>query len=71
MATVASVSTLRFLRIILYLLPTMRYFPTYIDVLRKQWVHLYGKPEPADRQHWERHMALFEARGAGGEAGVF
>lgn len=34
----------------------MRHFPTYIDLLRNQWVVLYGKPEPATREHWERHV---------------
>jgi hypothetical protein len=56
METVANASTLNFLRFILYLLPTMRWFPDYIVELRKQWVHLYGRPEPATRHHWERHV---------------
>jgi hypothetical protein len=57
MATVANATTLWFLRIVLFWLPGMRHFPTYIDKLRKQWVVLYGRPEPATREHWDRHIA--------------
>jgi hypothetical protein len=56
MATVANAATLWFLRFVLFWLPGMRHFPTYIDLLRKQWVELYGMPEPATRKHWERHV---------------
>ena len=28
----------------------------YIDLLRKQWVELYGAPEPATRLHWDRYV---------------
>ena len=56
MSVVANAATLRFLAFILYLVPTMRYFPAYVDGLRKQWVALYGRPEPATRHHWESHM---------------
>ncbi|KAF1924912.1 uncharacterized protein M421DRAFT_269037 [Didymella exigua CBS 183.55] len=34
----------------------MRRFPAYIDLLRKQWIVLYMKPEPATKEHWVRHM---------------
>jgi hypothetical protein len=60
MATVANASTLWFLRAVLFLLPTMRHFPDYIDELRKQWVTLYHKPEPADLDHWNRHIAYLK-----------
>lgn len=60
MDTVASASTLSFLNIILFWLPTMRWFPAYIVALRKQWVTLYGKPEPVTREHWERHVEYLE-----------
>ncbi|KAH7371102.1 P-loop containing nucleoside triphosphate hydrolase protein [Pyrenochaeta sp. MPI-SDFR-AT-0127] len=56
MATVANAATLWFLRFILFPVPTMRYFPDYINVLRKQWVSLYGRPEPADLTHWNGHV---------------
>lgn len=56
MATVANAATLRFLRFVLFWLPGMRHFSTYIDLLRKQWVELYGKPEPATTEHWDRHI---------------
>ena len=34
----------------------MRFFPTYVALLRKQWVTLYGRPEPASRYHWDKHI---------------
>jgi hypothetical protein len=56
METVANAATLWFLRYVLCLLPTMRFFPDYIELLRKQWVELFGQPEPATRVHWNRHV---------------
>lgn len=56
MATVANAATLWFLRFVLFLLPGMQKFPTYINLLREQWVELYGMPGPATRKHWDRHM---------------
>ncbi|CAO2653408.1 Nn.00g028190.m01.CDS01 [Neocucurbitaria sp. VM-36] len=60
MQTVANASTLSFLRFMLFLLPTMRFFPDYVDALRNQWVSLYGRPEPATLHHWEAHMAYLK-----------
>jgi hypothetical protein len=60
MATVANAATLWFLRAVLFWLPGMRHFPTYIDELRKQWIVLYGRPEPATREHWDRHIAYLK-----------
>ncbi|KAH6629602.1 P-loop containing nucleoside triphosphate hydrolase protein [Boeremia exigua] len=60
MATVANAATLWFLRFVLFLLPGMRHFPTYINLLRKQWIVLYGKPEPVTTEHWETHMAYLK-----------
>ncbi|KAF3041946.1 hypothetical protein E8E12_008461 [Didymella heteroderae] len=60
MATVANAATLWFLRFVLFWLPGMRHFPTYVDLLRKQWIVLYGKSEPATREHWERHMVYLK-----------
>ncbi|KAH5573193.1 hypothetical protein HBI24_202420 [Parastagonospora nodorum] len=56
MATVANAATLSFLRVVLFWVPTMRWFPQYIVQLRRQWVTLYGRPEPATRWHWDRHV---------------
>lgn len=56
MATVANAATLWFLGVVLFWIPGMRHFPRYIDLLRKQWVELYGAPEPATRLHWDRHV---------------
>ena len=56
MATVANAAKIRFLRFVLFWLPGMRHFPTYIDMLRRQWVEPYGASEPATRELWERHM---------------
>ena len=58
MATVANAATLWFLHFVLFWLPGMRYFPTYIDLLRKQWVKLYEMPEPATKKHWEVHWEV-------------
>ncbi|KAF2028327.1 hypothetical protein EK21DRAFT_70011 [Setomelanomma holmii] len=60
MATVANAASLWFLSFILFPLPGMRHFPTYINLLRRQWVHLYGKPEPADQEHCVAHMAYLK-----------
>jgi hypothetical protein len=61
MATIANASTLWFLRAVLYLLPTMRWFPDFVVALRAQWVTLYGRPEPATRHHWDRHMEYLKS----------
>jgi hypothetical protein len=60
MATVANAATLWFLRFVLFWLPGMRHFPAYIDVLRNQWVVLYGQSEPATIEHWDRHIAYLK-----------
>ncbi|KAJ4364390.1 hypothetical protein N0V83_008983 [Neocucurbitaria cava] len=60
MATVANASTMWFLRGVLFWLPTMRFFPDYVDALRAQWIALYGRPEPATRHHWEAHMTYLK-----------
>jgi hypothetical protein len=60
METVANASTLWFLRAVLFLLPGMRHFPDYINGLRNQWITLYGKGEPATREHWDKHVAYLK-----------
>ena len=50
------------LRFFLFWLPSLRYFPDYLDVLNGgRWGELYGPPEPGltyihGRQVWDRHM---------------
>ncbi len=56
MAGVASASTMWFLRGVLLPLPGMRHFVDYIEVLRKQWVFLYGERDPPTRQSYDRHI---------------
>jgi hypothetical protein len=38
----------------------MRHFTSYIDVLRKQWMHLYGEREPVTVQTYNRHMEMLK-----------
>jgi len=54
---VASLSTLWFLRVVLFPLPTMRHFVDYIDCLRRVTVGLYGEREPLTRVTWDGHIA--------------
>lgn len=56
MAGVAGASTKWFLRIVLSLVPSMRYFVDYINRLRDTWLELYGETEPPTQQTWNRHM---------------
>lgn len=60
MDTVSNAATLWFLRFVLFPLPTMRFFPDYINGLRHQWVSLYGRPEPVELHHWNAHMAYLK-----------
>ncbi|KAF1974238.1 hypothetical protein BU23DRAFT_532233 [Bimuria novae-zelandiae CBS 107.79] len=60
MATVANASTLWFLSVVLLPLPGMRHFPTYINVLRKQWVHLYGEREPMTKKSYYGQIELLK-----------
>jgi hypothetical protein len=54
MAGVSTASTRGFLRFVLFPLPGMRYFVDYINVLRKQWMYLYGESEPpTTKTHYE------------------
>lgn len=38
----------------------MRHFPSYINVLRKQWVHLYGERGPVTAQSYHRHIDMLK-----------
>ncbi|KAJ4292788.1 hypothetical protein N0V90_009451 [Kalmusia sp. IMI 367209] len=60
METVANASTMWFLRFVLLPLPGMRHFVTYVNVLRNQWVHLYGEHEPITTQSYYRHKKLLK-----------
>lgn len=56
MQTVSSASTMWFLRVVLFPLPTMRHLVGYIDALRPQWLTLYGETEPPTRKSYDRHV---------------
>ena len=56
MAGVSDASTMWFLRAVLLPLPGMRHFVDYINVLRKQWIYLYGEQEPVTRKSYDRHV---------------
>lgn len=57
MAGIANVATMWFLRVVLLPLPTMRFFPDYINGLRKQYIHLYGEAEPLSQAVYHKHIA--------------
>ena len=48
-----SPSTLHF---ILFLLPTMRLFPAYVELLISQWTKLYGESNPPTVKTYHRHI---------------
>ncbi|KAH8655878.1 hypothetical protein BX600DRAFT_515563 [Xylariales sp. PMI_506] len=54
---VKSSATQWFLRFVLFPLPSLRFFVDYIDVLRDQWLTLYGEIDPASGKIWDQHMA--------------
>ncbi len=56
MAGVANAATMWFLRGVLLPIPGMRHFVDYINVLRKQWLFLYGEREPMTRKSYDRHI---------------
>ncbi|KAF2874006.1 hypothetical protein BDV95DRAFT_592155 [Massariosphaeria phaeospora] len=56
MEGVSNVSTMWFLRFVLFPLPGMRYFCQYISVLRGQWLHLYGETEPVTTKTHYNHI---------------
>ncbi|KAF2441895.1 hypothetical protein P171DRAFT_456798 [Karstenula rhodostoma CBS 690.94] len=51
---VANAATLWFLGVLLLPHPRMRHFPSYIDILRKQCVRLYGEHDPVKTVPAER-----------------
>ncbi|KAM0327701.1 hypothetical protein ACHAQA_005996 [Verticillium albo-atrum] len=57
MDRVANVAVQWFLRFALYLLPSLRFFPDYINVLREQFVSMYGESEPLTRKTYDTHIA--------------
>ena len=57
METVATASTMWFLRGVLLPLPALRYFVDYINVLRDAFIHLYQEREPLTRATYDRHIA--------------
>lgn len=56
MAGTASASTKWFLRVVLFLVPSMRYFVDYINGLREQWLCLYDEIEPPTSKSYNRHI---------------
>ncbi|KAF1953477.1 hypothetical protein CC80DRAFT_494389 [Byssothecium circinans] len=63
MEGVTNVSTMAFLKFILFPIPGMRHFPDYVNKLREQWVTLYGEAgrEPATVETYERHIAWLKS----------
>lgn len=57
MAAIANVATMWFLRAVLLPLPTMRYFPDYVNGLRQQYLHIYGEAEPLSQDVYHKHVA--------------
>ncbi|TWU73466.1 hypothetical protein ED733_005083 [Metarhizium rileyi] len=56
MSVVANAASIRFMKILLLPMPSLRYFPAYIDALKGQWYALYGKKESISRHSCKRHM---------------
>ncbi|CAM1511898.1 Fc.00g094110.m01.CDS01 [Cosmosporella sp. VM-42] len=56
MQGVASASTRWFLRFVLFLFPSLRFFVDYINGLRQQWLYLYGEIEPPTKKSYNRHI---------------
>ncbi|PTB69306.1 hypothetical protein BBK36DRAFT_1137747 [Trichoderma citrinoviride] len=56
MQAVSDAATMWFLRFVLFPLPTMRFFPRFIDSMRRVWLHQYGETEPPTRTTYKRHM---------------
>lgn len=57
MGGVANASMKWFLRVVLFPLPTMRYFVDYINVMADVWEELYGERVPMTTLSYERHIA--------------
>lgn len=57
MKGISNAATMWFLRVVLFLLPALRYFVDYINVLREAWIKLYGEREPLTRLTYDRHIA--------------
>lgn len=60
MESVQNASTMWFLRFVLFPIPGMRHFVDYINVLRDQWVHLYGEKEPVTAKTHYEHIAYLK-----------
>lgn len=54
---VISASTMRFLRFVLFPVPSMRFFVDYFNCLRVVWTRLYADAEPPTRVTYNRHIA--------------
>ncbi|KAF2270255.1 hypothetical protein CC78DRAFT_528737 [Lojkania enalia] len=60
MESVQNAATMGFLRFILFPIPGMRHFVNYINLLRKQWVYLYGEQEPVTSKSYYNHIAYLK-----------
>lgn len=60
MESVQNASTMWFLRFVLFPLPGMRYFVDYINLLRKQWLHLYDETDPVTTKAYHNHIAYLK-----------
>ncbi|KAL7915390.1 P-loop containing nucleoside triphosphate hydrolase protein [Trichoderma velutinum] len=56
MAVVSNAATMSFLHLVLFLVPTMRYFVQFIDSMRPVWLFRYGETEPPTRKSYNRHV---------------
>ena len=52
----SNAATMWFLRFVLFLLPTLRFFVEYIDLQCDAWIRLYGEREPLTVQTYNRHI---------------
>ncbi|KAF2465651.1 uncharacterized protein BDR25DRAFT_295311 [Lindgomyces ingoldianus] len=52
----STTSTMWFLRVILFPVPSMRYFADFVQVLSKQFVYLYGESVPVSTKTYDRHI---------------
>lgn len=56
MQSVQNAATMAILRFILFPIPGMRYFVDYVNVLRKQWLHLYDEADPVTTKSYLNHI---------------
>jgi hypothetical protein len=57
MAGSMSTAAVALVSVLLAPLPGLRYFPQFVDGLRKQYIHLYGQKEPLGQDVYHKHIA--------------